>query len=285
MDRIMKTRNVLAGVLLASSGLFATGASAAVIGAWDWQSDGGFIDGGSTCDNGGPTACDLVHDNTAGVTPSGVAGTSSVISWGTPSNGNGEKSGLQGVFGASNTGPFNADLLGSGALNIPEFDQIITNGGWTNTGAAVHYNNVITIAGGNMETTTLATTFQLLTPGPGAVVPTQLDIEFNETANDNPCVFDSPHGTVCDDIFTLSGTLNPISFFLDGQLYKASFRFADGPGAIVDGDTVYTAEESPGTAVVFVQGRIDTIPLPGVLALMGMGLMMIGWRVRRRKLV
>ena len=74
-----------------------------------------------------------------------------------------------------------------------------------------------------------------------------------------------------------------MEFNVLGQLYKLSFRFADGPGAIVQGNTIYTAELNPGTSVIFVQARIDTIPLPGVLALMGMGLVMIGWQVRGRR--
>lgn len=287
MNTMMKTRNVFAGLVLASSGLLATSASADPIAAWDWQSDGGFEVGGSTCDNGGEAACDLQYDNSApdAVTPSGIGGTASIMSWGTGVDG-GEQSGLQGVFGASGSGPYDAQALGSGSVIIPEFEQIVTNGGWTNTGAAVHYNNVITVEGGNMETSSLATTFQLLTPGAGPVNSTTLDITFDETLNSGSCPGGNPHGTVCDDIFTLTGALSPITFEIDGQLYEASFRLADGPGAIVEGDTIYTAELSPGTAVMYVQGRIDTIPLPGVLALMGMGLMMIGWQVRgRRKLV
>ena len=296
MKTMLTTKKVFAGLALVSSAFFATNASAVVIGAWDWTSDGGFVDaaagpGAATCNNGPlQTDCSIGFDNASGVTPSGIAGTSSIITWGTPStiSGNGNQSGLQGVFGASGAGPYDAQALGSAAVPIAAFQQIITNGGWTNTGAAVHYNNVINIPGGAMATTTLATTFQLLTPGPGPVVGTALAIDFDETSNLNvACPGGNPHGTVCDDIFDLTGALDPIVFSVFGQQYKISFRFADGPGAIVQGNTIFTAELSPGTAVVYVQARIDTIPLPGVLALMGMGLVMVGWQVRgrRRKLV
>lgn len=281
MNTIMKTKKVVAGLILASSGFLSAGASAAMITNWDWTSDGGFVIGGSTCSNGAEAACNLQYDNTSGVTPSGIPGTASVITWGTASGqGTGEQSGLQGVFGASGSGGYNAQLLGSDPVPIPMFEQIITNGGWTNTGAAVHYNNIITTTGGHMATTTLETTFQLLTPGPGPVGMESIDIAFDETVNQLPCPGGNPHGTVCDDIFSLSDFLDPISFTIDGRLYKLSFQYADGPGALVDGTTVFTAENSPGTAVMYVQGRIDTIPLPGVLALMGMGLMLIGWQVR-----
>lgn len=291
MNRIMKTRNVLAGVLLASGGLFATGASAAPIAAWDWQTDGGFVDGASTCDNGAaPGACDLQYDNASGNTPSGIAGTSSVITWGEGTSldgGNGQQSGLQGIFGSSSSTGFNAALLGSDEVPIPEFEQIVTNNGWYNTGAAVHYNNVITSEGGAMASSILRTSFQLTAPVAGDVNETDMDIAFNETLNVSPCEFPNPQGTVCDDIFTLSATLDPIVFTVGGQQYVASFQFAPGDGAQVIGDTIYTSETAPGTSTVFVQARIDTIPVPGVLALMGMGLMMIGWQVRgrRRKLV
>lgn len=292
MKTMKKTRTVFAGLVLASSGLLATGVSADPIAAWDWQSDGGFIDSTATCDDGSaaPGTCSLQLDNTSGETPSGIDGTSSVMSWGTPSTGgSGEQSGLQGVFGASvapDNGPFDAQLLGSGSVPIPEFEQIVTNGDWTNTGAAVHYNNVITQDGGALGSATLRTSFQLLTPTDGPVNLVDLEIDFNETENEAPCTEDNPHGTECDDIFTLTGGLDPINFTIDGQAYLASFQLLGGDGAIVTGDTIYTAELSPGTAIMYVQARIETIPLPGVLALMGMGLMMIGFQVRgRRKLV
>ena len=294
MQTIMKTRNILAGLALASGSLFATGASAAVIGAWDWQTDGGFVMGGSTCsvrDTVGlpESDCSIAYDNTSGVTPSTIDDTASILTWGTGRNG-GEQSGLQGVFGSSvgpRQGGFDAAALGSDEVVIPEFEQIVTNGGWTNTGAAIHYNNILAIGSGNMDTAVLQTNFQLLSPLLGPPIGTQLNITFNETPNNTgSCPYGAPHGTVCDDIFTLTGALDPFTFSIDGQLYKARFRFADGPGAIVDGDTIYTAELNPGTATMFVQGRIDTIPLPGVLGLMGLGLMLIGWQVRgRRKLV
>lgn len=294
MNKFSNTKKVLAGIALASSAFFTLSASAAIIPAWDWTSDGGFVNGAAptsgaaTCSNGALQAnCSLAFNNGApAVTPSGLAGTSSIMSWGTGSNG-GQKSALQAVFGGSSEGPYNAQAFGSGAINIPAFSQIVTNAGWTTTGAAIHYNNVITKAGGNMITSTLATTFQLLTPGPLPVSGTTLNIGFNETPNQSNCAFANPHATNCDDIFTLGGSLTPVTFTIGGQIYKLSFRFADGPGAIVDGNTIYTAEDSPGTAVIFVQGRIDTIPLPGILALMGLGLVMIGLQVpsRRRKLV
>ncbi|MFA5631066.1 MAG: THxN family PEP-CTERM protein [Porticoccaceae bacterium] len=284
----MNMKKILAGLIFTSSGLFTVGASAALVTNWDWTSDGGFVTGAATCSNGAEAACNLQYDNASGVTPSGVAGTASVMTWGTPSTSpgaNGNQSGLQGVFGASGAGPYDAQLLGSGPIAIPLFPQLITNNGWSNTGAAVHYNNIITSNGGHMDTSKLTTTFQLLAPLAGPVNSTDIDIEFLESNNTAPCPGANPHGTVCDDVFSVSSLPPPIVFMYDGITYTLSFQFADGPGAIVDGNTIYTAEEAPGTAVMFVQARIDArvIPVPGVLALMGMGLILLGWRVRGRK--
>lgn len=289
MRKIMSTKKLLAGIVLVTGGFMSVGASAAVIPAWDWRTDGGFVIGGSTCSNGAEANCNLMYDNVSGETPSTVPDTASVMTWGTPSTAagsTGEQSGLQGVFGQSGEGPYDAQLLGSDPVPIPAFQQIITNGGWTNTGAAIHYNNIITTAGGFMDTSVLRTTFQLLTPGPGPIELAEIDIGFNETVNQVVCPGLNPHGTVCDDIFTLSATLVPIAFNFGGVAYNASFRFFEGPGSLVDGNTVYTAEDSPGTAVMYVQARIDaleSVPLPGILALMGLGLMMLGWRVRERE--
>jgi len=285
----MNTKKVLAGLILASSGFFTAGASAALITAWDWTSDGGFVQGSSTCSNCAEAACNLQYNN-AGVTPSEIPGTSSVMSWGTPSTAtgsNGNQSALQGVFGNSSLGALNAQLLGSDPIPIPAFAQIITNGGWTNTGAAIHYNNIITTAGGHMDTSTLTTTFQLLTPAAGPVNQTDINIGFLESVNTAPCPAPNPHGTVCDDVFSVTALPPPIAFTFDGINYTLEFRFANGPGAMVVGNTIYTAEEAPGTAVMFVQAQILAeavpVPVPGVLALMGMGLMLLGWRVRGRK--
>lgn len=287
MNKNVTMRNVLAGLVLASSGLFTAGASAGHLVAWDFATDGGFVTANSTCTNG-PTqaSCSLTHYQ--GLTPSSIPGTATIMTWGTGTTmmgGNGEQSALQGIFGATGEGPYNAqDFGGTDPIIIDEFQQIVTNAGWTNTGVGVHYNNVILSSGGSMDTATLRTSFQLLAPLATPAFQTDINFDFNETANAQPCAFANPHGTICDDIFLLSSTLAPIPFSFMGQDYVASFRVIGGPGAIVQGgDTIFTAEMAPGTALFFIQGRIDTVPVPGVLALMGMGLVMIGWRARRRR--
>jgi hypothetical protein len=285
----MKAKNLLTGLALASSALLSVNTLAAIIPAWDWTTDGGFVNGAGDCNQPGisEAACTLTYDNASGLTPSGIAGTSSVMTWGTPSQraaSTKKQSGLQVVFGASGLVPGDAALLGSAPVMIPAFEDIITNAGWTNTGAAIHYNNILLQTGGFMTSSELFTTFQLLTPGAGPVLGTGIDIDFTESFNfgsADDCSGENPHGTACDDIFSLSLLPDPTSFTIDGQLYKLSFRYFAGPGAILIGEDIFTAEVAPGTSVLFTQARIDTIPVPGVLALMGMGLMVMGWRARK----
>jgi hypothetical protein len=288
----MHTKNVLAGLILASSGLFAVSASAALITAWDFATDGGFVIGGSTCNNGGEAACDMAYNNGApAVTPSGIAGTASIMTWGTGvvrTGSTGEQSGLQGVFGTTGEGPYNAQALG-GVLpvTIPAFEQILTNGDWVNTGAAVHYNNIIDSTEGYMRTSTLETTFQLTAPVVGPVLGTNISILFTETNNTAPCPGLNPHGTICDDIFTVTDQLDPIVFTIEGITYTVQFRRIGGPGSIVVNNTIWTAENAPGTSVMYIQARIfsrelRSVPVPGVLGLMGVGLLILGWRTRAR---
>jgi hypothetical protein len=286
----MKSKKVLAGLILASSGLFAVAASAAIIPSWEWETDGGFVNGGSSCSNGTEAACDIGYNNGApAVTPSGIAGTSSIMTWGDPViriGSTGQQSGLQGVFGDSGAGPYNAQALGGLLpITIGPFTSIITNGGWYTTGAAVHYNNIITTSGGYMDFATLKTTFELTAPPVGGPNLAILDIEFRETNNEEPCTFGNPHGTICDDVFTVTDLPPPIVFVIENTIYTLSFQRLAGPGAFIGGDTIWTAENAPGTAVMYIQARIDAreVPVPGVLALMGAGLLLLGWRTRARK--
>lgn len=289
MNTKITIRNALAGLVLASSGLFTAGASAAVVTAWDFRTDGGFVTAASTCSNGpGQAACNLTHSQ--GITPSSIGGTATIMTWGTGTsldNGNGQQSALQGIFGETGEGPYNAQNFGgTDPIIIDQFEQIVTNGGWTNTGVGVHYNNVITLAGGAMNSAILRTSFELTSPLATGTFQTDIDFDFNETENANGCPAGNPHGTMCDDVFELGSTLAPIAFPYMGENYVVQFRIIGGPGAIVeDGNIIFTAEESPGTAVFYIQARIDAVPVPGVLGLMGLGLVMIGWRTRRRRLV
>lgn len=301
MKNLMDVKILTAGAALAFSGLFAASASAAPVISWDWMSDGGFLTDSATCSNGGglpPGNCDLFFDTPVGATPTSIPGAASVMTWGDPSTNapaNGEQSGLQSISGASGDGPISADLLGAVGVDTVSFAPIITGAGWFTTGVTTHYNNIIRGSGGFMDSSILRTSFTL-TLADGVAVPplpvggtTNLDILFDETTNeDTPgeCSGPNPQGTACDDIFTVTGSLTPFIIPVMGQLYKVSFQLEAGTNAARIGNSIYTAEDNPGWSQILLQARIDPfdVPVPGVLALMGMGLMTIGWSLRGRKL-
>ncbi|WP_415059612.1 THxN family PEP-CTERM protein [Congregibacter sp.] len=292
----MKLKKVLAsGVIVASAAFGATTANAALIGAWDWATDGGINNGTATCDGGG--TCSLLENNTFGATPSvdGIT-QSSILAWGTGSNG-GPQSALQLIFGNSNLPAVDAgSVFGAPADPIAPFGPLITDGGWINIAAVVHYNNVLVSAGGSLGSADVTTTFDFSPLGvpPGLVPPlpfsSDLSISLNETLNeDEPedCAFGNPNNTACDDIFTLLGGFPSFSFTEGGFIYSVSFQTVAGAGSVVDpipgGFEVFTAETNPGVSVIYNQARIDSraVPAPSALALLGLGLALVGWNRRR----
>jgi len=117
-----------------------------------------------------------------------------------------------------------------------------------------------------------------------------LGVTFTETPNSSPCPGPNPLGSVCDDIFVVAGLDQVTGSFLfpfGGETYSLSFRVLADPltGSFFDdanpdgGGTIYTAENF--TSQLRVQARIDQIPEPGTLALLGLGLLGLPLVARR----
>jgi len=118
----------------------------------------------------------------------------------------------------------------------------------------------------------------------------ELGVTFTETSNSSPCPGPNPLGSVCDDIFVVAGLDQVTGSFLfpfGGETYSLSFRVLADPltGSFFDdanpdgGGTIYTAENF--TSQLRVQARIDQIPEPGTLALLGLGLLGLPLVARR----
>ena len=130
-------------------------------------------------------------------------------------------------------------------------------------------------------------------------------VKYWETTNTAGCAGSpNPLGSVCDDIYTVMElSLAPISFILDGYKYEISFRLEPGATTLVcDGSPVpaclaeagaqpgagelfkvYAAEGFDSEIFVAAAWTATKIPEPGVLGLLGIGLMGMGLSARRRK--
>lgn len=219
--------------------------------------------------------------------------TPSEISWGGDNNGGdpgvgdliiggGERSGLR-IVGSPQTGTAVTDS------GIPQLTSIYT-----------HINNPISSAFGTLATATTQTTLTL-TPQP-ANTPTfnpptlTFDINFAETLNsEGTCVTGST--SVCDDVFVITlGSLNQM-FEFDGFNYFLSIVKLLGPLDPLSPDACTTAgatspclgfltREGFATSVDFallITSEPVQIPEPGVLSLMGLGL--LGLVMARRRQV
>jgi hypothetical protein len=142
---------------------------------------------------------------------------------------------------------------------------------------------------------------------PGGSDTTTTTLKYWETLNEDnldQCDGPTPLGSLCDDEYTvLALSLAPLSFILDDYIYEISFRLEPGAGTTVcvkdalspeceaagvtfDADElikVYAAEQEQSNLFVAAAWTATQIPEPGVLGLLGIGLMGMGLSARRRK--
>lgn len=246
--------------------------------------------GGASLAQAGPIVTDWSYSVSGAWTnwaPAGVTHNGNTLQWGTSTG-----------FGQSSLTIGNNPATGS-------VDTFIGGG---NPPAAyvaaaltlTHQNNPIT--GTSLTLAQLTATLQLTPttpPGPLQNLPSlAYDIKFVETPNQTPCAAPSPAGNPCNDIFVqVTGLLNQ-TFVYDGNTYFVNVfptagnvlsvlpNSACAAAGVANGCIGFTTVERQSTLLPF-GFTISTLPLsvpePGIMALLGLGLGAAGFIGRRRK--
>ncbi len=264
----MKTRKFAKGLVgafaLASASLLSTGASAAVI-EWNYE-------------------VVTTWDSAVFTTGTGTQiQNDTEISWGATG-------GSTDVPGGNRSALFVDNTLSAGS--------VFTNGPIAPTTVVTHNNNSISASFATLTSAMLTTTLNLVAVDPA------LGQAFNDSITFNVNFFESPNvagscipgsASVCDDIFVISFESLNNSFDFDGDTYFVSVVTLGGalvplPNATcaaagaANGCFGFTTPENEATSVPFgIMITTRPVPAPGALALMGLGLLGLGYS-RRRKL-
>lgn len=281
-------RNTLAACTLAFA---AAGAQAAIVNTWDYTISLNWKTSGTEWNSSSGGS----QENT-----------STVLSWGADggdyhdNNKPSDQSRSALVIDPSNTDGSVTTYVGGGQPPAAYFES---------SGTVTHYNNTLAGTFKTLKKAVMKATVDLTPTDPaGDALPTfsyDFDINFIETSNSTPCGF--PSSTVCDDIFVIDiGSLNK-QFTHAGQTYFVSIvgllDQTSNPLDTLDPSACAKAEAAAGcVGFLTLEKKVNaanflfaisteelctggdcnpTIPEPGTLVLMGLGL--VGLRSLRRR--
>jgi len=290
----------------ATLALSLSAASQAFVASWDWETSTGLVpdagwDGTTNTSTeqvetknlpGSANLSDLVTNSVSGT------GVGQTLGWGIESNAQDEQS----ILAIQNLDSDGADPAGTNAAANSGV-ALESDGDAQLINTFTHHNNVITDSNSPWSAY-LQGGFSIT----GAVggnpagfsqknIGSKSQVRLKETTNESDvadCNAPNPYGSKCDDFFTFSGLSAPELFYTDGDGlgYFVIFDFVVltppedlANGAIVPTETgvlIYTAEKAE--TVIGTTARVFTrqVPVPGVLALLGLGLVAAGIARRKR---
>jgi hypothetical protein len=273
----MKLKSIVTAGALTLATLVSTQASAIIMSV-DFATKSGWLADGvnsstTKVDNGAVSNCAAGATNalngcglTFSDTVAGVTNGYSSVNWGSSS----QKSGLD-IVSKSGT--------------------LVTNGSWVQTGLITHRNQVIPTTSRALTSLELATVFSIINPF-FSQVDASVGIKFKETPNNSnvkKCPTPQLSNQGCDDTFELALNLPAIKFAdLEGKKYQISFKInpLSGVQSIKNPDgtvTLVTAENSNNQ--IELLARLQTIPEPATVGILGLSLVMLSLRRNKKAAV
>ncbi len=259
----MRSANIFKKLAILGVFTFATGiAGQASAVPFTYQYSGGWVEGSQNVTTGGVNNDIVFSDPTSALAP---ADTFRTIRWRRNQN-------PQSRLSATNEGD-------PTAASLPD------NGSWVTLTTLTHENNIIRAPAMSFSID-IAANLRIFDQATQQLLFFDArTIDFTETLNRQSaaqCPAPNPLGSRCDDFFTFAaGSLDPITFTdLNGDEWQVNFRLANFINSFFDvaNFTVYTREATTSSLDLQMSiERIDQpVPEPGILLLMGAGLMGLG---------
>lgn len=195
------------------------------------------------------------------------------------------------IAGAYSTVNWGSSSAKSGLDIISKSGTLVTNGDWVQTGLVTHRNQTIPAGSASLASLELATLFAIVNPAL-FVIPAKVGIQFKETPNNtDPTKCPTPQLSAvgCDDTFSVNLQLPAIKFKdLEGQMYQISFKLnpLSGVTSITnpDGTVTLVTAESSNNQIEFL-ARLETIPEPATVGILGLSLVMLSLRRNKKAAV
>jgi hypothetical protein len=194
---------------------------------------------------------------------------------------------------------------GRSALHIGP-NSLITGSLGTNAGpedsfSVTHYNNVVDQEFQVLDSTALTSTLTLTSTAPAseageviALPALEFVVDFEETFNADPCGFPEQTGAACADIFVIDFQALSQQFVIGDFIYTVSIDVEDLIELSEQAATIAGSSDDPAFGIITPEGgenvfafnfQIDAqpVPNPGSMALLGAGILGLGFAVRRRR--